>query len=281
MLLLYISGGDIKSGDKRQDNDSNNMVTNMKILQVINFNAWFGESHVLKDINLELEENSITGIIGPSGSGKTTIMRCLNRLNDSNSTYKYDGKIIFDGEDIYETKMPVHHLRQQIGMIFQVPCVFPKSIYGNMIFGLKNLKLMKKSEFPGAVEKALKAAHLFDEVKDRLHEDAKTLSVGQQQRLCIARALTVNPRVIMMDEPTSALDPKSTTAIEKLILELKDKVTLIVVTHNIEQAKRIADHVVFICDGRVVEQGEKNEFFTNPKKEETKEYIKWTRCECE
>jgi len=271
--LLCISDGNIKSGDESGDR--------MKILQVANLSVWFGENQVLKNINLELEENSVTGIIGPSGSGKTTIMRCLNRMNDPNSIYKFDGKIMFNGTDIYETKTPVHHLRRQIGMIFQVPCVFPKSIYGNMIFGLKNLNIMKKSEFPGAVENALKAAHLFDEVKDRLNEDARTLSVGQQQRLCIARALTVNPRVIMMDEPTSALDPKSTTAIEKLILELKNKVTLIVVTHNIEQAKRIADHVVFICDGKVVEQGEKDEFFTNPEKEDTKEYIKWTRCECE
>lgn len=252
-------------------------VETMKILKISNLNVWFGEKRILSDISHEFEENTVTGIIGPSGGGKTSVLRSINRMNDSIGIYRIEGKIEFNEKDIYRKDIPVHHLRRQVGMIFQKPCVFPKSIYGNMIFGLKNLKIKNKSEFPRIVEDTLKSAHLWDEVKDRLSEKAQTLSMGQQQRLCIARALTVEPTVLMMDEPTSSLDPKSTKAIEKLIAELKEKLTLIVVTHNVEQAKRISDEVIFLFDGKIIEEGKKEEIFNNPKKDETREYLKWAR----
>jgi len=228
---------------------------------------------VLKGMDYTFTRNRITGIIGPSGSGKTTLLRTINRMNDLVPDFKLRGKVFFEGRDIYENGIDVHELRQQIGMVFQKPCIFPQSIYKNVTFGLRHLHLKKRQDFPWIVEETLKEVSLWNEVKSRLHEPAITLSQGQQQRLCIARSLAVQPRVLLMDEPTSALDPKSASAIEQLISRLTEKLTIIFVTHNLQQARRVSDEVVFICDGIVCETGKAGQIFENPCKNETMEYL--------
>ena len=246
---------------------------NEHILETDGLSFYIKGAPILEDINLSFPKNKITAIIGPSGSGKTTLLKCFNRLYELTSGVTLKGKILFKGNDV--TNWPdVYQLRRQMGMVFQKPCVFPKSIYQNVIFGLHYLNSNGKDRYSEIVEEKLRQVYLWDEVKDRLHKPASKLSHGQQQRLCIARALALEPEVILLDEPTSSLDPKSREAIERLIKRLKERHTIIFVTHNLPQAKRIADEVVFICKGRVCETGNVYQFFENPCEEETKEYIR-------
>lgn len=246
---------------------------NEHILETEGLSFYIKGAPILEDINLSFSKNRITAIIGPSGSGKTTLLRCFNRLYELTSGVVLKGKILFKGNDVASWS-DVYQLRRQIGMVFQKPCVFPKSIYQNVIFGLHYLHSSGKDRYSEIVEEKLRQVYLWEEVKDRLHKPASKLSHGQQQRLCIARALALEPEVILLDEPTSSLDPKSREAIERLIKRLKGKHTIIFVTHNLPQAKRIADEVVFICKGRVCETGNAYQFFKNPCEEETREYIK-------
>lgn len=246
---------------------------NEQILKTIKLFFYIKGAAILEDVNLPFAKNRITAIIGPSGSGKTTLLRCFNKMYELTPGASLKGKIILKGNDI-TNGYDVYKLRCLIGMVFQKPCVFPKSIYQNVIFGLRHLNSNGKDGYSAIVEKKLQQVYLWDEVKDRLHKHSSGLSLGQQQRLCIARTLALEPEIILMDEPTSSLDPKSTEAVENLIKRLKERHTIIFVTHNLSQARRIADDVVFICKGRVCETGRVEQFFENPCEEETKEYIK-------
>ena len=242
-------------------------------LKVENLDLWFGEKQILKDISFSISDKKITAIIGPSGCGKTTLLRCFNRMNDLAENVKIKGKIILDGRNIYGERMNLCSLRMKVGMVFQRPNPFPKSIFENVAFGLRIKGLKDKNKLFGIVEKSLKDAWLWNEVKDRLNSSAMELSGGQQQRLCIARALATNPEVILFDEPTSALDPQSTTKIEELIVELKNNVTVLQVTHNIGQAARISDYTAFLYLGELVEFDITEKLFTVPKDKRTEEYL--------
>ncbi len=242
-------------------------------IQTFNLNLWFGSNHVLHDVSLKVAEKKITAMIGPSGCGKSTLLRTFNRMNDLIAETRITGKVFLDGEDIYRPKSDVTNLRTRVGMVFQKPNPFPKSIYNNVAFGLAVQGKFCKAMIEERVERSLKAAWLWDEVKDRLHESALSLSGGQQQRLCIARALANNPEVLLLDEPTSALDPQSTAKIEELCLELKNQVTILIVTHNIAQAGRISDHIAFMYLGELVEFGDTNKVFTVPQDKRTEAYL--------
>ncbi len=218
-------------------------------------NLWFSEKHVLQDVNIPVYDKNITALIGPSGCGKSTLLRCFNRMNDLIPEAKIKGKVFLNEQNIYEPRIDVTRVRTKVGMVFQRPNPFPKSIYNNIAYGLK-IRGKKKSVINETVEKSLKESWLWDEVKDRLNESALSLSGGQQQRLCIARALANSPDIILLDEPTSALDPQSTAKIEELCMELKKKVTILIVTHNIAQAGRISDYTAFMYLGDMVEFGE-------------------------
>lgn len=267
--------------------DSSGLVDRMEgpVIEIGNFNVWFNDIHILRDLNVRFRENQITCIIGPSGSGKSTLIRSINRINDDIEGFAYKGEIILNNghisvQNIYHNGTDVNFLRTQVGMVFQKPCVFPKSIYENVLFGIKYLKKLSRQEKQQIVEENLKAVSLWKEVSNRLHDKAATLSIGQQQRLCIARTLAVKPSVILLDEPTSSLDPISTYAIENLMLQLKRQYTIIFVTHNIVQAKRIADYIVFICEGRIIEHGTKEKLFSNPDEQQTVDYLSNEYCEC-
>lgn len=235
---------------------------------------WYGEKQALNGIDLDIYENKITAFIGPSGCGKSTYLRCLNRMNDLISSAKIEGKVEIDGHDIYDPSVDVVAVRKRIGMVFQQPNPFPKSIYENVSYAPLMHDIVKKGpECDELVEKALKGAGLWEEVKDKLKEPGTALSGGQQQRLCIARAIAVQPDVILMDEPTSALDPISTQIIENLMVELKEKFTIIVVTHNMQQAARVADYTAFFHLGDLIEYGETEQIFVNPKEDKTEQYI--------
>jgi len=242
------------------------------ILVAMKLHYHIGESTILEDVNVPIRKNKVTAVIGPSGSGKTSFLRCSNRMDEVTSGASITGKILFNGEDIVGD-CDIYDLRRKIGMVFQKVCVFPGTIYRNVIFGVSRQSFVKREAYDSIVEEKLKQISLWDDVKDRLHDNAFGLSLGQQQRLCIARTLALDPDVILMDEPTASLDPKSTRAIEVMIQNLKEKHTIIIVTHNLQQARRIADDVIFICKGRICEMGEVGQFFENPCKEETKEYI--------
>ena len=239
---------------------------------VENLNLHYGEFHALKDINLSMNENEITAFIGPSGCGKSTFLKTLNRMNDLVAGCKIDGSIKLDGEDIYGN-MDVNILRKRVGMVFQKPNPFPMSIYDNIAFGPRTHGIKNKAKLDDIVEKSLRDAAIWDEVKDRLKKSALGMSGGQQQRLCIARALAVKPEVILMDEPTSALDPISTSKIEDLVLELKKDYTIIMVTHNMQQATRVSDRTVFFLLGEIVESGKTEDIFSVPKDKRTEDYI--------
>ncbi len=240
-------------------------------ITINNLNLYYGNFHALKDINLDIEANKITALIGPSGCGKSTLLKCLNRMNDLVENCKITGKILLDGEDIYNTDVSL--LRKRVGMVFQKPNPFPMSVYDNIAFGPRTHGIRSKVKLDDIVEKSLRAAAIWDELKDRLKKSALELSGGQQQRLCIARALAVQPEVLLMDEPTSALDPISTSKIEDLVLELKKNYTIIIVTHNMQQAARISDKTVFMLNGEVIEYNDTEKLFFMPQDKRTEDYI--------
>ncbi|WP_066896637.1 phosphate ABC transporter ATP-binding protein PstB [Clostridium nigeriense] len=244
----------------------------MKKIQVRNLNLYYGDNQALKNINIDLEEHKVTAFIGPSGCGKSTFLRTLNRMNDLIDSVKIDGEILVDGEDIYKSK-DVIALRTKVGMVFQKPNPFPMSIYDNIAYGPRLHGIKDKKSLDEIVEKSLKGAALWDEVKDRLKKSALGLSGGQQQRLCIARTIAVSPEIILMDEPTSALDPISTNKMEELMEELKKKYTVIIVTHNMQQAGRIADKTAFFLNGEIIEYGDTEDIFYKPKDKRTEDYI--------
>ncbi|RMF69846.1 MAG: phosphate ABC transporter ATP-binding protein, partial [Calditrichaeota bacterium] len=235
---------------------------------------------VLREIELTLREFQVNCIVGPSGSGKSTLIRSINRMNDEVEGYVCKGAIRVNGRNILSRSENVARLRTEVGMVFQKPCVFPKSIAENVLFGLQHLRKLSKHERLEVVEENLKAASLWREVRHRLNDPASSLSMGQQQRLCIARTLAVKPKIILLDEPTSSLDPVSTRAIESLMLELKKNYTIVFVTHNIQQARRIADYLIFLCNGQIIEQGPKERLFLHPEKEQTRKYLNEEYCDC-
>jgi len=250
---------------------------NEAVISIKDVSSWYGDKQILKNINMEIKKNSITSFIGPSACGKTTLLRSLNRMNDLIPSFKLTGTVKIDGTDIYkDIKKPEDLMRHRmnVGMVFQSPNPLPMSIYRNMALPMEeSFPKERKKEIPKLIEKYLSDAHLYDEVKDRLHSSGHSLSGGQQQRLCIARVLTISPEIILFDEPCSALDPISTMRIEDLLNELKQDYTIVIVTHNLQQASRISDNVAFFYHGELVEYGESNQVFLNPKSELTQNYI--------
>ncbi len=246
---------------------------NSEKIKVENLNLNIGKKQILKNINIRIPKNKITVILGPSGCGKTTLMKCMNRLTDIYSEMNVSGKIYIDNENILNGQNDVTSIRKRMGLLAQRPYPLPMSIYKNIAFGLKISERKKKKLLDRRIEHYLKQASLWDEVKDRLKDPASSLSIGQQQRLCLARGLAVDPDIILADEPTSALDPISSQQIEKKFLELKSSYTIVLVTHVLRQAMRIADHVIFMYLGEVIEQGPAKDFFQNPKQQKTKEYL--------
>ena len=242
-------------------------------IEIHNMNLHYGDFHALHDINLDIKENEITAFIGPSGCGKSTYLKTLNRMNDLVPNVTINGKVLIDGEDIYDPKVDTTLLRKKVGMVFQQPNPFPMSIYDNIAYGPRIHGIKGKAELDAIVEKSLRGAALWDEVKDRLKRSALGLSGGQQQRLCIARALAVEPEILLMDEPTSALDPISTLKIEDLMGELKKNYTVVIVTHNMQQATRIADYTAFFLVGEVVEYAPTTDLFSHPREKKTEDYI--------
>lgn len=245
----------------------------MKIIETSKVNIYYGTNHVLKDINMDIKENTVTAFIGPSGCGKSTFLRSFNRMNDYIDGFRKEGEILINGKEIYKKNVRVEELRQEVGMVFQKPNPFPKSIFENVAYGLRIRGEKNKKTIESRVEKSLKQAALWTEVKDILHKPALSLSGGQQQRLCIARTLAVKPSIILMDEPASALDPISTAKIEELIAELKENYTIVVVTHNMHQAARISDRTAFFYLGDLIEYEKTKDLFTNPKIKQTENYI--------
>ena len=241
------------------------------IFTVKDLNLWYGQAQALKDITLDIPEKSITALIGPSGCGKSTFLKTLNRMNDLVPGVKVTGQVRFHGEDIFAAE--VNDLRKNVGMVFQKPNPFPMSIYDNIAYGPRTHGIRNKAQLDEIVEKALRGAAIWDEVKDRLKKNALGMSGGQQQRLCIARALAVEPEVLLMDEPTSALDPISTSRIEDLAMELKEKYTIVIVTHNMQQAVRISDQTAFFLLGDLVEYGDTEQMFSKPNDKRTEDYI--------
>lgn len=242
-------------------------------IAVKGLNLYYGRKHALKDVNMEMKSNAVTAFIGPSGCGKSTLLKCLNRMNDLAEHVRIEGQVLLDGENIYDERVDITLLRKRVGMVFQQPNPFPMSIYDNIAYGPRLHGIRNKEELGRIIEEALKGAALYDEVKDRLKKSALGLSGGQQQRLCIARALAVEPEVLLMDEPTSALDPISTLKIEEQMKQLKRKYTLIIVTHNMQQAARVADDTAFFLAGEMVEFGTTDSLFCRPRDKKTEAYI--------
>ncbi|MDF2815418.1 MAG: pstB [Paenibacillus sp.] len=245
----------------------------MPIIDIEGLNLHYGEFHALKNVKMAIEEKSITAFIGPSGCGKSTLLRTLNRMNDMTKGVRITGKVMINGTNIYDADVNVELLRKNIGMVFQQPNPFPKSIYDNVAYGPRIHGVTKKSELDDIVENSLRSAALWEEVKDYMKKSAYGLSGGQQQRLCIARALAVNPQILLMDEPTSALDPISTLKIEELVQELKDQYTIVIVTHNMQQAARVSNQTAFFLNGEVIEFAETVKLFSNPEDQRTEDYI--------
>ena len=245
----------------------------MSIISVKDMCLWYGDHQALKTVNIEIPEKSITAFIGPSGCGKSTFLKTLNRMNDLIPGVKITGDIRYEGTDIFSKEVDINNLRKEIGMVFQKPNPFPMSIYDNIAYGPRTHGITNKVELDEIVERALRDAAIWDEVKDRLKKNALGMSGGQQQRLCIARALAVQPKILLMDEPTSALDPISTSRIEELVMELKEKYTIVMVTHNMQQAVRVSDHTAFFLLGELVEFGKTDDIFSQPKDQRTEDYI--------
>ena len=243
------------------------------IISVKDMCLWYGDHKALNNVSIDVPEKSITAFIGPSGCGKSSFLKTLNRMNDLIPSVKITGDVLYDGNDIFSKDIDVNELRKEVGMVFQKPNPFPMSIYDNVAYGPRTHGIKNKVQLDEIVERALKDAALWDEVKDRLHKNALGLSGGQQQRLCIARALAVEPKVLLMDEPTSALDPISTSHIEDLVLELKKKYTIVMVTHNMQQALRVSDYTAFFLLGELIEFGKTDEIFNTPKQQKTEDYI--------
>ena len=245
----------------------------MSIISVKDMCLWYGDHQALKNVNIEIPEKSITAFIGPSGCGKSTFLKTLNRMNDLIPGVKITGDIRYEDTDIFSKEVDVNNLRKEIGMVFQKPNPFPMSIYDNIAYGPRTHGITNKMELDEIVERALRDAAIWDEVKDRLKKNALGMSGGQQQRLCIARALAVQPKILLMDEPTSALDPISTSRIEELVMELKEKYTIVMVTHNMQQAVRVSDHTAFFLLGELVEFGKTDDIFSQPWDQRTEDYI--------
>ena len=244
-----------------------------KVIEVKNLNTYFDDHHVLKNINTDIEKNSVTALIGPSGCGKSTFLRTLNRMNDLIPIFRKEGQILLDGKDIYDNNVDVVELRKKVGMVFQKANPFPKSIYDNVAYGLRIHGEKDEDKIEKIVKKSLKAAALWDEVEDKLDKSALGLSGGQQQRLCIARTIAVSPEIILMDEPCSALDPISTIKVEDLINQLKKDYTIVIVTHNMQQATRVSKYTSFFLNGEIIETGNTDDIFLNPKNKQTENYI--------
>ena len=242
-------------------------------ISVKNLNLYYGDNHALKDVSMDIHENAITAFIGPSGCGKSTFLKTLNRMNDMVDNVRIEGKVSLDGEDIYGGNVDTTILRKRVGMVFQQPNPFPMSIYDNIAYGPRVHGIKNKSQLDQIVEESLKSAAIFDEVKDRLKKSALGLSGGQQQRICIARSLAVSPEILLMDEPTSALDPISTSKIEDLMEKLKKKYTVVVVTHNMQQAERVSDYTAFFLVGEMVEYNKTKTIFSYPQDKRTEDYI--------
>ncbi|MDD6682292.1 MAG: phosphate ABC transporter ATP-binding protein PstB [Clostridiales bacterium] len=245
----------------------------MSIISVKDMCLWYGDHQALKNVNIEIPEKSITAFIGPSGCGKSTFLKTLNRMNDLIPGVKITGDIRYEGTDIFSKEVDVNNLRKEIGMVFQKPNPFPMSIYDNIAYGPRTHGITNKVQLDEIVEQALRDAAIWDEVKDRLKKNALGMSGGQQQRLCIARALAVQPKILLMDEPTSALDPISTSRIEELVMELKESYTIVMVTHNMQQAVRVSDYTAFFLLGELVEFGKTDDIFSQPKDQRTEDYI--------
>ena len=245
----------------------------MDIITVKDLNLWYNTSQALKNVNINIEENTITALIGPSGCGKSTFLKTINRMNDLVQGVRVEGEILYGDTNIFDKSVDVNELRRDIGMVFQKPNPFPMSIYDNIAYGPRTHGIKNKVALDEIVEESLRGAAIWDEVKDRLKKSALGLSGGQQQRLCIARALAVKPKILLMDEPTSALDPISTSKIEDLAIELKEKYTIVIVTHNMQQAVRISDKTAFFLLGELIEYGNTEEMFSNPKEKKTEDYI--------
>jgi len=245
----------------------------MSIISVKDICLWYGDHQALRNVHIEIPEKSITAFIGPSGCGKSTFLKTLNRMNDLIPGVKITGDIRYEGTDIFSREVDVNNLRKEIGMVFQKPNPFPMSIYDNVAYGPRTHGIKNRAELDGIVEQALRDAAIWDEAKDRLKKNALGLSGGQQQRLCIARALAVQPKILLMDEPTSALDPISTSRIEDLVMELKEKYTIVMVTHNMQQAVRVSDYTAFFLLGELVEFGNTDSIFSQPQDKRTEDYI--------
>jgi phosphate transport system ATP-binding protein len=250
-----------------------NLAEETVALEVPGLNLFYGDKQALFDVSMNIPKQRVTAFIGPSGCGKSTLLRTFNRMNDLVDGCRVDGQILLDGHDIYQKGLDVAELRRRVGMVFQKPNPFPKSIYENVVYGLRIQGVNQKRVLDETVEWALKSAALWDEVKDRLHESALGLSGGQQQRLVIARTVAVQPEVLLLDEPCSALDPISTLKVEELIYELKSKYTIVIVTHNMQQAARVSDYTAFMYMGKLIEYGDTDTLFTNPAKKQTEDYI--------
>ncbi|MDR2623398.1 MAG: phosphate ABC transporter ATP-binding protein PstB [Methanobrevibacter sp.] len=245
----------------------------MNRVEVKNLNIFFGEAHILKNVNIKIPENTVTALIGPSGCGKSTFLRSLNRMHDSSPNFRKEGEILLDGEEIYSPKMDVVDLRKKVGMVFQKPNPFPKSIYENVAYGLRIHGMSEEDHIAQVVKDSLKSAALWSQVEDKLDSSALSLSGGQQQRLCIARTIANKSEIILMDEPCSALDPIATAKIEELIHELKKEYTIIIVTHNMQQATRVSKYTSFFLSGEIIESDLTEKLFVNPQNEKTEEYI--------
>jgi len=264
----------VRKTESEADSMADDMIESMDTrIEIQDLSLWYTDNHVVKSVGLHIADSSVTAIIGPSGCGKSSLLRCLNRMNDLIPGAKVEGKVFIDDENIYSDGANVYELRKKVGMVFQRPNPFPKSIYENVAFGLKIHGIKDRNLVQERVEKSLRNANLWDEVKDKLNDSAFDLSGGQQQRLCIARAVAIEPEVLLMDEPASALDPVSTAKLEELMEELKKNYTIVIVTHNIQQAARVADYTAFLMLGELVEYGKTEKVFTAPEDKRTENYL--------